>query len=562
MPNWPVARATESEIEAVAKTFAGLTGYTDTILQLTSAIVASVESEEMTAVLPTVSRLGAVAKRFIGERLKATSSILEMVTAEVKLLRKLSLITRGQAVIARKTKALSVLTNIEVAHLGAMGENFQHLARQLTDFSQSLTNDIHELTGHTDLRRAAIEETRVALSAELPRQRKTLAHIEVELTNALAVAEVSLTRLSRTPAQFKKGVDDLAQQIAGVVSAVQAHDITRQQMEHVQTAFNLISTRLQGDARADHVASPVLPWACAGLTIQIYQLRTIKETVSSWGAQIKACMSGILQVSASEVVGIGPKVLEQEQDVSSQLAHIEQLEQASQAYSDSIRATLAELSTLMQLVGEHLRKSKSVRNCLQFLTFNSIIEATHVGAKANAILAIAKKIENISGEWGDITQQCDLAMQEILALVEGMKDAIEAFSESSSQDLREVQAQTKNSLDNLRSIAVFAAGQAQEMKGVTEKMQAKIGSVGKTGELLNECFGRFDTVLRDVERIKRELENDRTFGTERYDAADVTQSFSASYTTEMEREVMHAALRGVMLPIAQQTFGGNSVELF
>ena len=34
----------------------------------------------------------------------------------------------------------------------------------------------------------------------------------------------------------------------------------------------------------------------------------------------------------------------------------------------------------MQLVNEHLGKSKAVRDCLQLLTFNSIIEATHVGA--------------------------------------------------------------------------------------------------------------------------------------------------------------------------------------
>jgi hypothetical protein len=38
--------------------------------------------------------------------------------------------------------------------------------------------------------------------------------------------------------------------------------------------------------------------------------------------------------------------------------------------------------------------------------------------------------------------------------------------------------------------------------------------------------------------------------------------FSASYTTEMERGVLRAALNGTELPGAQQTFAGNSVELF
>jgi hypothetical protein len=58
------------------------------------------------------------------------------------------------------------------------------------------------------------------------------------------------------------------------------------------------------------------------------------------------------------------------------------------------------------------------------------------------------------------------------------------------------------------------------------------------------------------------LEVDHPDVKERYDAAEVEQLFSASYTTEMERDVLHAALRGTALPVGQPTFAGNSVELF
>ncbi len=70
--------------------------------------------------------------------------------------------------------------------------------------------------------------------------------MEVDLGNALAVVDSSLTQLSRTPVQFRTCVEDVAQQIAGVVAAVQAHDITRQQIEHVQEGFALISAKMRG----------------------------------------------------------------------------------------------------------------------------------------------------------------------------------------------------------------------------------------------------------------------------------------------------------------------------
>ena len=177
------------------------------------------------------------------------------------------------------------------------------------------------------------------LSAELPRLREKLAAIEIDLGKDLAALDSSLTQLSRTPAQFKIGVEDIARQIAGVVAAIQTHDITRQQSEHVEEAFALISARIGGDRNfGDGGCSGIVPQAYAGLTIQIYQLKSIKVTVENWTLQIKTCMGGILRVSASEMVGIGPMVLGQERDVSSQLAHIELLERESQAYSAQNRA--------------------------------------------------------------------------------------------------------------------------------------------------------------------------------------------------------------------------------
>jgi len=557
-----LARTTESEIESVARFFEGLAGHADTILNLAAAIVGCVENESVSSALLKVQTLGAAARRFIGDRLQATAGILETVTTEVKLLRELSYVTRSQTGIALETKALSVLTNIEVARLGAVGAGFQYLAHELADFSKSLTADTQELAGHADSRTAAIEETRRVLAAELPCLREELARIEVDLGNDLAAVESSLTQLSRTPVQFRTCVEVVAQQIAGVVAAVQAHDITRQQMDHVQEALTLIATRILCDGNAENEAAQELAQAYAGLTIQIYQLRFIKKTIATWASQIRTCVGGILRVSTSDVVGIGPLVLEQERGLSSQLAHIERLERESQGYSGRIQRTFGGISNLMQLLSEYLQRSKSVRDHLQLLTFNSIIEASGLGTQAAAILAIAESIKGISAEWSQITDQSGHAMQEVLKLEKQTNEEMGAFSEATNERLREAQDQTRAGLDNLRTAAAFAAQRAQEMKIATEKMQAKTTEVGNAVDLLDACFERIDAVLAELEAARRPLEIDNPDVKERYDAAEIERLFSASYTTEMEREVLHAALRGTDLPEGQKTFAGNSVELF
>lgn len=557
-----VERITETEVRSVAQTFEGLAGYTDTILELAAGIVGCVESENVSSVLPRVQTLGAAANHFVGERLRATSGILEMVTKEVDLLHRLSLITHAQKAIALETRALRVLTNIEVARLGDGGSDFHYLAQELADFSKSVSEDTQSLDTHTGERRTAIDKTKQVLSAELPELKQKLASIEVDLGKALAEVEFSLTQLSNIPAQFRIGVQDVAQQIAGVVTAIQSHDITRQQVEHVTEALDLVCARFPEGTWSPETGPQELFQAYAGLTIQTYQLRSIKETIAGWTSQIRTCMEGIMRVSASQVAGIGPMVLEQERKVASHLAHIELLERNSQAYSERIQRTFGGLSSLMQLFSEHLQRSKSVCNRFKMLSFNAIIEASHLGNKGDAMLAIAKSIGGISEEWNNITGRSAKAMQEILTLVEESKELMEAFSEASNQKLREAQGQTREGLETLRTAAAFAVKQSSQMKIATEKMQAKIANIGKTGDLLDSCSGRFDQVLAGVEEVRHQLQVERPEVDELRDTSEVELLFSSSYTTEMERDVMRAALRGAPLPVAQATFGGNAVELF
>lgn len=255
-------------------------------------------------------------------------------------------------------------------------------------------------------------------------------------------------------------------------------------------------------------------------------------------------------------------VLEQEGKLSSQLARIDLLERQSQVYSARIQRTLGGLSELRQLVSEHLQRSKVVRHRLQLLALNSIVEASHLGTKAAAILAISGSIKGISAAWSQVTDQSMRAMDEIGSLVEQTNQVMEVFSEAGNHRLREAQAQTRIGLENLRAAAEFANGQAQQMQEATANMQGKIARVGETGTALDACFRRGDAVLAELEGLQREWEIDDPRVKGRYDAAQVEQLFSVSYTTEMERDILRAALRGAPPPVAERTFAGNSAELF
>ena len=137
-----------------------------------------------------------------------------------------------------------------------------------------------------------------------------------------------------------------------------------------------------------------------------------------------------------------------------------------------------------------------------------------------------------------------------------------AFSEASNDRLRQAQVQTRDGLGNLRTAAEFAASSAQDMDAATEKMQVKTTEVSKSVDILEACFGRIDAVLEGLRRAQGQLETDCPGIQEKFDPVEVERMFSGSYSTAMERDVLQAALNGADLPAAQETFGGNSIELF
>jgi len=248
--------------------------------------------------------------------------------------------------------------------------------------------------------------------------------------------------------------------------------------------------------------------------------------------------------------------------MSAQLFHIESLERECKSYGEKLRSTLDGISHLSELVKEHIQKSESARNRLRLLTFNSVVEASHLGAKADAICVIADGIAEVSVEWSKISEHSGAALQEILSLSDRINGAMATFSQASGENLQKAQDKTMTGLKNLRSAASFAVLQGKRIETVTDAMWTRSKEIERARQLLDTCFGSIDVVVNTLESMKLDLEIDHPDVRQRYDEAEIERLFSASYTTQAEREVLRSALSGTVFSGMSQYTTGNSVELF
>lgn len=312
-----LAAQSESEIGEVAYLFKSLATRAETVLRQAAAIAGLVDSESAAAVRDQVKSLCAAVGRVLQQRLEAATTVLEALEEEEKLLHQLIDVTERQEAVAVHLQALSVLTNVEVAQLGAAGGDFQLLAQELSAFSKSVSEQTRELAGHTRKSERTIAQTRREMAAELPDLRREMANMERDIEMTLGAIDAGLVHLMEVPGQFQEAAKHTSQQIAGVVSAIQGHDITRQQIEHVGAALALMASRIKAASPGEDLPAldlPVfdlpaidLPLICAGLSIQSSQLKSIRASADSWTSQVAGSMEAIQRLSASEVAQIGPK---------------------------------------------------------------------------------------------------------------------------------------------------------------------------------------------------------------------------------------------------------------
>lgn len=552
-----MTRVGEPEIESLARTFAKLAGESNRIVGLAAKIVECIGDEGVTSVVPALRALGAAEMDLIESRLQATRGILESTGVEKNVLRQLSKVTRSQCGIALKTRVLAMMTNVEVGRLGSQGKSFEYLAGELNNFSRSLSTDTGELERHTQNRRTAIEATNHVLSAELPRLAEELGRIKGKLADDLALLESDMARLGSIPMQFETCVQGIGTQIAGAVAAIQSYDITRQQIEHVDMAIVDIASEIPSGRRRKEGSRVSL-----GITIQLCQLRQIRETVVNWIAQVRDCLDATLKISASEVAGISPMVRARESEVSARLDHIEQMRSESKAHGATIYGTVGEHSSLVKLIEQQVKTAAVTQQTLHLLSLNAIIEGDRLGAQADTVLEIGKGILDLTQEWSRITDQSDQSMRAIAELV-GRADTLTAkLSETEGQNLEQAQARARLGLECLRAASEFASSQAREIKLGLEAMRTMADGVLRSVDVLEAAHRQLDEVLSILESVQIELEVQSAKVCDTHEAEALKQHFSASYTTEMEREVLRVALGGTPLPPLRPTLEGNGVELF
>jgi len=496
-----------------------------------------------------------------------------------RLIQQVEQIERPLQVLAKVVKvlqALSFSTRVESTHgesgqiLKVLADNLKDLAAKINDKTDQVRDRLESMAG---LAVTARERMRRLQGDSLHRGRSIL-HQSRLLVDILGDRRRQSLADANMLGNHSRDVTDA---IGEVVSSIQFHDITRQQVEHVRTNLEDLCAELTDQGDSDLTQLVILD-ICR---VQSAQLRhTRGDLVSAVARIIKNLQEigrsvGHIARQTRVVAGAaeGEKVTFFE-EIEPVIDAVSSILAQSATDNQQARQAVTEVLVAMEELESLLDQIELIGTEMKLIAFNAGITAAHNMERGAGLGVIALSIQTLSGEVFSRTQEFSSGFRQMKELVGSLDATPEA--ETGLAGVGELGTQAASLIARLREMNRSLVQLLYAMDGEATALAQDIVMAGDTitihadaGQVIDGLLGGLDQVIECCH-----------FGISGIDPGErsrdgMLERFADRYTMQSEREVHRRVNRSEASPReveegkalrprrSSQSHGlGENVELF
>jgi hypothetical protein len=423
-------------------------------------------------------------------------------------------------------RVLGSLTRVETARLDHAGAEFA-----------SLAEDVHALTQRIESSGQGILDAsttlHVSMQAALDKitdlRASELKELPALIADVMASLDTFRDRRQRANEASARQVDEYAKVSAAIgdlITALQFHDITRQQIEHVADALRRICSEAQPNARV------VLKLQCSQLSSAEQLFAASVDRIGQDLASIAERVGGM--ADASQTL-LGSSANEHESfflQIEGRFTAILRIAGACAQAESETGATLAGLEETVRRMRESVDDVRQIESRIRRIAINAMIRVLEIGAQGNALNVIAETMQNLARDSSTVTTEVTGALDTITNAANRLSRINERSDTDTLSEMRdaisEVHSSNENSFRRLNQITALSSRLSEEIQSVRGGFSAGTvfaETIGRARRALEEFGGRAGLAGEDLEASAEHHLDD----------------LAVRYTTDAEREV-HAAL--------------------
>jgi len=338
-------------------------------------------------------------------RSNESCTTLEQVQA---LLDKLSEPMQGFQKMNKTLRMLSISTKIESSRLGELGSGFVNLAMDVEKLSHQVNEKSAAIMAHQQLLATLITDNLAVVRATETKQdvtvSATLKDTSANLAELVAVNE-RCTEFGTAVSTISAEVTD---SISEVVSSMQMHDMTRQQLEHVVEALERLTGEL-ADSRESEAdgnslrkmiieAGDVCELQEAQLRFASHELYTAVCTIVDNLRDVARKQSVIAQETIT-VTGAADSNGSSFVDVMSQgLAAVTAVLTSCAKADQDMSSTMKKVAQTIDEIAAFVTDIEAIGSEIDLIALNSQVKAALTGSEGAALGVLAEAIKRLSDE--------------------------------------------------------------------------------------------------------------------------------------------------------------------
>lgn len=475
-------------------------------------------------------------------------------------------------------RMLSISTKIESARIGELGSGFTTLAM-----------DVEKLSHTVSEKSAGIMEQRLALTSlisnNLERVRASgttqyadASRIMTELANGIQTIETLNQSCSTAGQLAEETAGEVSAEIGAVVSSMQFHDITRQQVEHVIEALEKL---LQHSCKQPHAIPDETCPALVSETGDVCELQTAQthhaadqlakatvaimdslQSIAQKQSQVSHELQTILTGGASS--SDANLLMVMQQNMHDVLAILNRCAAADKILSEAMQ----EVGTTITQIGGFVHDIETVGSEIDLIALNAQIKAAHTGPEGAALGVLAEAIKRLSL---DAVVQTE-AVSATLRAIDSITVDIQHEASDDLQSLQQVVKMEQDAGQIINNLGHITTGLHDRLAALTgtasdlaDEISALIAGVHvheETVQLAKEAEDVLEQIYREARAIVPASNEFR----------ENLRHMEQRYTMESERLIheMLAARHGVSLQLHKQETAaagsgseyGDNVDLF
>jgi methyl-accepting chemotaxis protein len=458
-------------------------------------------------------------------------------------------------------RMLGISTKIESARLGQRASGFDTLASDVADLAVQVSDKAGViLTRKDELARAIGQTLTGALDSGAQQHGQVL--LVLERTRGSLAALTAINRRCSSAASGIAAVsEEVARNVGSVVMSMQAHDMVRQQIEHVDQTLSELRLGLEtGRAGADEVGV-VCQLQTAQLRHAAAELDAAVQTIIGNLREVAEKQSGLSRETSS-MAGLADQTgggffAGMQKDIASVSVALLESSRVNQSLFVAMGAVAATVGEISNYVGD----IETIGEEIKLIALNAQIKSAYTGEEGAALGVLAEAIQRLSIEAMDHTDAVSGTLQHVMAVKEDLNHAASAETSQLEGEVRGMVSGLGALLDQLQGVNETLHDSLARMDAEVTLLSSDINRVTAEITVHHKVSKVLQEAVRVLEGIGAEARRMAPDGDNSANLAELAGRYTMHSERKIHESLFQASAACQACACADEGLGEN-VELF